>query len=365
VKKRSIAAATTVVGLSLALAATPAYAADFDDDRINFGPSQYYYSEVLDDNGFNGAYPDDWQAGPDEDMFDQGMLVYGYTADGSAFDQVTCADPADLVTATDGTGDQILTCDLYPVATGDGTLNVVVEYRFYAAFSFVRMRAIITNSSGTPVNDALFDLFDDYYQDGETYLSFSNTAGLQTGAWPATTSNVLTDADLVYAFDDRTANEDAPVVMTGRGLANSSVLPFLDPTFVDLNVAGDGEDENNSYYRLPTLAPGQTVELALFHKAFTWGATGNSPDVDTLAAINAAWADRGIFDSFSGPLIAGIADPTIVLNWNGVPVVADVPSLAATGTGTETSALVLTTALLLLLGAALAAGSRLKFARRG
>jgi hypothetical protein len=363
VKKRSIVAATTVVGLSLALAATPAYAADFSGDQIDFG-SQYYFSDVLGGNGLKGAYPDDWQLGPDGNMFDEGMTVYGYTADGSAFDQVTCADPADLVTATDATGDQILTCDPYSVVTGDGTLDVVLEYRYYAAFSFVRLRAIITNSSGAPVNNALFDLYDDYYQDSETYLSFSNTAGLQTGSWPATTSTVLTDADLVYAFDDRTLSLDSPVVMTGRGLANSSVLPYLDPTFLDDEVAGNSEDDNNSYYRLPTLAPGQTVELALFHKAFTWGATGNLSEDDTLAAINAAWADKGIFDSFTGPLIAGIADPTIVLNWDGVPVVAEVPALAATGTGTETSALVLTTALLLLLGAALAAGSRLKFARR-
>jgi hypothetical protein len=113
------------------------------------------------------------------------------------------------------------------------------------------------------------------------------------------------------------------------------------------------------------------VELALFHKAFTWDATDNTPEENTLTAINAAWAERGIFDSFSGPLIAGIQDPTIVLNWNAVPVAAEVPPvvpevpvLAATGTGTETSALVLTTALLLLLGAAFAAASRLGFARR-
>lgn len=375
-KKGPIVASTTVIGLSLALAATPAYAADFSGNTIDFGSQ--YYEFFRNGTGVTGAFPDDFQLGRNSPMFDEGMNVYGYTADGGAYDQVTCADPADLVTATDGSGDQILTCDPDSVTTGDGTLDVVLEYRFYAAFSFIRMRAIITNSSDAPVNDALFDLYDNYYQDEETYLSFSNTAGLQTELWPATTPNVVTDADLVYAFDDRSANQDSPVVMTGRGLANSSVLPFLDSTFSDLPVAGNGEDINNSYYRLPTLAAGQTVELALFHKAFTWDATDNTPEENTLTAINAAWAERGIFDSFSGPLIAGIQDPTIVLNWNAVPVAAEVPPvvpqvppvvpevpvLAATGTGTETSALVLTTALLLLLGAAFAAASRLGFARR-
>ena len=358
-KKLPIIAAASVTGLALALTAGPAYAVDFSGANITFG-TQYYYGDWTGTSGFYGAYPDDWQAGPNNDSFDEGMTVYGYTADGSTYDQVLCADPADLVTATDGSGDQILTCDPYTLTTGDGQLDVTLEYRFYSDFSFVRLRVIFTNSSGSPVNDALISLYDNYYQDSDTYLSASNTLGLLTGSWPTHTSNVLTDADLVYAFDDRQNNEGSPVVLTGRGLAGSTVLPHFDPSFADGSVAGNGEDNNDSYYRLPTVAPSQTVELALFHKTFTWGDTENSFDVDTLAAVNAAWAEKGIFDSFSGPLTAGIADPSAVLNWNAAPAAG--PALA--NTGSDVSGTVLIAGVLLLLGAAAAGATRLRLVRR-
>ncbi|MCY7412819.1 MAG: hypothetical protein LH471_07265, partial [Salinibacterium sp.] len=77
-KNRSVVAAATVAGLAFALTATPAYAADFSGDQIDFG-TQYYESNVIGNSGLQGAYPDDWQLGPDGNMFDEGMTVYGYT----------------------------------------------------------------------------------------------------------------------------------------------------------------------------------------------------------------------------------------------------------------------------------------------
>jgi hypothetical protein len=148
-------------------------------------------------------------------------------------------------------------------------------------------------------------------------------------------------------------------VLTGRGLAGSAVLPQFDATLPGVAAAGNGEDYNDSLYHLPTLAAGQTVELALFHKTFTWGNTGNAFNVDTLAAVNAAWAEKGIFDSFSGPLTAGIADTSIVLNWSPA---AAAPALA--NTGSDVTGTVLIAGFLLTLGAAVAGGSRLRLARR-
>lgn len=371
--------------LSLAVAATlvvasPAAAAPFTDGDVEVGGTTWGVSYFQ--TGLNPrvqiAERADWDGGIE--TFDEGIQpVYIEPGAFGLYDTTRsdCADDGDLVAAADATGDQIATCELRPLDSGNGTLNASYELRFFADGATVRARLIVTNESGSVVSGAHVGFGDNYYQDGDTRLGASTTQGN-----PAATDSTVVDGDKLWViYDAVDIGEgnfyEVPVVLTAAGSSGAAVLPLMG------DAAGDGNDVQETLYPLPALAPGQSVELVQFYvwnffdfdqpigveapvepatvevvteEGFTKTALLEPAALflpSALAAVEESWDARSRFDTLSARDAAGIADPSQVLNWN--PVAEE---LAETGPSDSLLPLAAFAGLLLLAGAGVIAVRR-------
>ena len=329
-KRASVAfsiAALTGLGV-----ASPAFAADYTGDDITFGDSDntHWVWESFDDGSLYGLFSDTWTYA---DIYDWANVnLYG--SDNNTYDNLSCSDVADLSVATDGSNDQIVLCDPFEIDNGDGVVTTQLEFRFYDDLKTVRTRAILTNNTDTAISDQVLSLEYDSYYDEETSIYGSTTGGeddyaTNYGAVPTTT---ITPDDFRWVTDDRMNNERGPVVSQAIGLAGSDVVPAdnADRGFVSGGL-GAGQDRSDTFFEVPSLAPGQSVEFVFMTQVwiYDWENATPSGSMDnwqtaTGDAAAQAWADSTI--TSDALVFAGIDDQSKVLNWNA----AD-ESLADTG----------------------------------
>lgn len=316
----------------LALVATPAYAASYSGADINFADAKNtnWNWETFADGSLDKLSDDDWQSGNDNSTWDSTDWQLGSTVD-DVYSDVTCPDPADLSNASDASGDQIVLCDEVEVTTASGVLTAQLEFRFFADLHTVRTRLILTNDTASPIADALAWMNYNAYQDSGTIVYAATNSAPSFTDPMSSPDYITTAADLRWVTDDRQNNESAPVVGYAIGRAGAAVLPTDDAAINAVSGGqGNGSDDSNTYFKIPTLAAGESVEFVtmaqvyLFIEGSTSG-TLNEWETATKAADELAWANTNIdSDAF---VFAGIADPSKVANWSP----ASTPELPDTG----------------------------------
>jgi len=343
-KTIKVGVALAIVGsLASVASVSPAFAAPFSGAPVAVGHDNNAWLWANSATGsMAGPYNDTWRnSGGDNDTWDN-TDTYLIGSDNSTNAHIGCADPADLTPAADSSGDQILTCDPQTIDNGDGAVTVTAEYRFYADGKTWRERYIISNNTGATIAGQVLDVGYNSYQDSDTSISWTSGAGA-IGDWTTdyntVPSAVTTPTDMSWVTDNRTDSNDAPVVKYAVGSTGSRVLPADDATrgFVSAG-HGNGNDQSDSYYELPALAPGQSVEIISLSKVFLFSSniTPVSPmnawQTATHNAVTAAIADTAL--ESNAVVFAGITDTTKVLNWSpAAPVEEPVvePVLATTG----------------------------------
>ncbi len=317
---------------ALALVATPAYAAPYSGAKIEFADANntYWEWDNFTDASLNGLWNDPWNAGADHDTWDSITYQLGSSID-DAYVRLTCADPADLTAATDGSGDQIVLCDAEDVTTASGVLTAQIEFRFYADLHTVRTRLIVTNNTASSISNALAWLNYNAYQDTGTFV-YAATNSAPDFTDPLTFPDyITTPADLRWVTDDRNERGPSPVVGYAIGDAGASVTPSNDAAINAVSGGqGNGSDNSNTYFQIPTLAAGQSLEFVAMAQVFLVIEGSSSGSLDpwdtaTKAAAELAWANTNI-DS-DAYVFAGIADPSKVANW----LFASTPELPDTG----------------------------------
>ncbi|MFM2411784.1 MAG: hypothetical protein RLZZ587_117, partial [Actinomycetota bacterium] len=333
-------------GVALATAATlgaafPAAAADYTGvGSVTVGPESGYW------NFDNFAYAslqdagnDTWENNSDGDSTWDDTSAYLIGSDLNET-QMECASPADLSEATDGSGDWIFTCDPQTVTTIDGELAVTTELRFFADGKTVRSRYIIANESNSAVAGNVLRIEYNAYQDDSTSVSWTADGGM-VGDWAtdySSTTDVMTVAtDYIWVTDDREAlDTHSPVVKYAVGVEDS-LSPLLDTADFGSGDMGDGDDDANLYYALPTMEPGDVIEYVSMAKVFLFN-DGIDNDINmngweegTEYAVNQAALDTDLeSDEY---VFTGIDNPSRVLNWvtEGGARNEDNSGLAATG----------------------------------
>jgi len=321
--KALIAAATATVFATGA--AIPAQAASFPLGDISIGADNNEWQwDDEDDLSLEGPYNDMWRlTSGNNDTWDDTTPATFYSSDagGLASTMVQCADPADLSVATDGSGDKILTCDAEVINNGEGALSVVSEYRFYADGKTVRQRYIITNTGVAPVVGQYMEVQYNAYQDDDTNISYTDTAGV-IGNFATdynTQSNTVTNEfNYVWVTDDRTAANSSPVVKYAVGSAQAASTILVDSDWTS-GGQGNGEDDAVIPYALPSIEAGQTVEYVFLAKVYLFrddidnDLTLNGWQEGTKSAIDLAVADTAL--QSDAVVFAGISDKSRVLNW--------------------------------------------------
>jgi hypothetical protein len=343
--KKSVKVVIALAMVGSLASATPAFATAFSGQDVNVGPDNGYWT-WSDAAGLsvNGPYNDIW-SGNDDDTWDgTGNILYG--SDDSTAADIICNDPADLTDAGDGSGDQVLICVPQLVDNGDGTFYVQAEYRFYADGQTWRQRFIITNDSATTLDGQVLEVNYNSYQDGGTAIAYTSTAGA-IGDWStdysAVPADVTTPSDLIWVTDNRTDSNSAPVVKYAVGNAGSSVLPADDATRGWVSGGhGNGADDTNTFFELPSLAVGESVEIVtlskvyLFDESITAEAPMTSWETATHNSVLDAIADTAL--ESDAIVFAGIEDTTKVLNWLPTGVVEPTPTPTSTPEVTSTPA---------------------------
>jgi LPXTG-motif cell wall-anchored protein len=323
----AVAALCAIAGI------TPAHAASYvPGDDVFVGPDNNHWK-------FNDSNPL-YLRGPVNDNYPR--LTWDSTQAtlyGAAGGQTNaeCSNPADLT--ADG-GDLVLTCDSQTIDTWDGLLSLVTELRFFAAGDTVRMRYTITNTDDAKMAGPILRLAFDTYQDDNTIVSYTDTDGL-IGDYAVdygTGTTVVTDADnYVWVTDDRVGGTSTTTYVAKYAVGQAgSISPLAD---IDENTwtsggHGNGGNLAQLYYRVPDLAPGETVEYVVLGKVFFVDASVNNDPVmsgwqeGTGIAIADAASDTELeSDAF---VFAGISDRTRVVNWEPAPSTAN-ENLANTG----------------------------------
>lgn len=342
-------------GISIAVAgslftAIPAFAAAYTPDtNIVIGPNSGFWawnhSDSWDINTASNSLwaPGRFLTGDNLGIWDSNHVKL-YGSDNSSHAILGCSSGQDLVTATDGSSDQILTCDSQGINNGDGNLDVSVESRFYSDGQTWRERITITNPGATAVSGQAIDAFADAWSDSRTALSWSNTQGA-TSNWTTDYNTIPTavvlPADISWITDDRTYDPSvypypAPVTKYALAGPGASVLPADDATrgFVSGGL-GNANDINNTYFELPDIAAGQTVQIIFVYKAYLFDPimTAESPmnsfQTGTYNAVQAAIADTAM--SSDSVVFAGVTNPEQVLNWKHTSAPTPTPQLAVTG----------------------------------
>jgi len=319
----------------LALAATPAQAIRtfISDIVFSDAESTTWTWDSFTSASLSGLSTNSWENGANVVTWDDTEVEVG-GSDG-LYSQVTCFDPADLELDVDGTGDKVILCDPVDITTADGVLSAQVEFRFFADLKTVRTRLIVANNSSHSVEGARVWMNYNAYQDDNTNVYRSTTSDAQYVSPVVSSTTVTTADDLRWVTDDRLEENYAPVVQYAVGRSGAAVLPANDIALdmVSGGQGGGGED-TNTYFKIPTLASGESVEfitLAQVYLVYPNGAFGgyNSWQTATLAANQGAWADTTI-DS-DALVFAGIEDTSKVLNWSPASPSPSTPQLANTG----------------------------------
>jgi hypothetical protein len=340
--KKSVKAGIALAIVGSLASATPAFAAVFSGDDIVVGPDNNEWRwDSASDLSLDGPYNDVWGSSGDSDTWDStGNILYG--SDDSTNAVLLCNDPADLSAASDSSGDQILTCAPQLVDNGDGEVSVQSEFRFYADGQTWRQRTMVTNNGVAAVDGQVLHVNYNSYQDGDTAIAYTSTAGT-IGDWStdygSVSADATTPADLIWVTDNRTDSNSAPVVKYAVGRAGSSVLPADDATRGWVSGGhGNGSDDTNSYYELPSLAAGETVEIVTLSKVYVYDnsitpvAPMNSWETATHNAVLLAIADTAL--ESDAVVFAGITDTTKVLNWTSADAVEPTPTPTPTPTST-------------------------------
>jgi hypothetical protein len=341
--------ALVIVGSLASIASvSPAFADPFPQGgEVYVGPdNNHWVFNSVSEASLSGPFNDTWSSnsyGNSETWDTTDTFLYGSNSSTNA--HIECAVPADLTAAADSSGDQILTCDPQTINNGDGDVTVQTEYRFYADGQTWRARYIISNNTGASIVGQVLDVGYNSYQDSGTSLSYTSSAGA-IGDWTTdyntVPSAVTTPTDLSWVTDDRTDEYDSPVVKYAVGSTGSSTLPLDDVTrdFVSAG-HGNGNDQTDSYFELPTLAAGQSVEIITLSKVFLFSTIDTSADAPmdawqtaTHNSVLAAIADTAV--TSNAVVFAGVSDRTKVLNWIPTAIAPPVepvvePVLAATG----------------------------------
>ena len=326
-----VAALTSAIALGVA---GPSNAASFplDDVYVGSDSSNYWYWDTAGDLSLDGVWNDMWAGSGDEDTWDDtGSSLTGSDGTETTF---TCNDPADLSDATDGSGDKILTCDAQTIDNGDGAVDVTSEFRFYADGKTVRERYIITNNGTEPVVDQVVWVNFNAYQDSSTYVNWANGAAVGTwdpSSW-ASDDYTTNETDYTWITDDRDAEQSSAVVKYAVGRADSTVGLANDGARGFFSGGHGGSDDSNSYYELPSIAAGQTVEIVVLAKVFLYDDEAAPADgalsqweTNTYNTVLDAQADTAL--ESNAVVYAGIDDTSRVLNWT--PVAEE--TLAETG----------------------------------
>jgi LPXTG-motif cell wall-anchored protein len=323
-----VAALCAIAGIA------PAHAASYvPGDDVFVGPNNNkWVFRDMDAASVRARVDDDYT----RPMWD--IIQARLTSDGGVpFTDAQCSAPADLT--ADG-ADQVLTCDAQTIDTWDGLLSLVTEFRFFAAGDTVRMRYTITNTDDATVAGQIFSIAFDTSQDDNTIVSYTDTDGLM-GDYAVdygTGTTVVTDADnYVWVTDDRVGGTSTTTYVAKYAVGQAgSISPLVD---IDENTwtsggHGNGGNLAQLYYRVPDLAPGETVEyVALAKVYFVDASVSNDPVMSgwqegTGIAIADAASDTELeSDAF---VFAGISDRTRVVNWEPAPSTAN-ENLANTG----------------------------------
>jgi hypothetical protein len=321
-KKKSLGFAAFGAAIAVTLGATaPALAVAYSGADIEFGdPANTRWT---------------WDGFPDASLY---ALEANYWNDGGAFDNtwynlwgsdnstdgdIGCFNGADLVTASDGSNDQIVTCNSDTIDNGDGEVTAQLEFRFFDDLKTMRARIILSNETNTAIEGQVVEAGYNSYYDSGTSVYASTTSGVDNYAlnYGSVPSTVIGPDDFRWVTDDRTEDENGGSTGIAVGKAGSAVVPANNVTrgFVSGGVGG-GDDSNYTYFEVPTLQPGQTVEFVIMTQSwlFEYGDNAVAPMNDWQTAVGiadaAAWANTDITsDAF---VFAGIADKSRVLNWS-------------------------------------------------
>lgn len=366
------------LGLSLAIAgsvvfASPALAATYTPDTpITIGPNSGQWEwNVSNDWSMNRVTNSIW----DFSSYPNGTFgaiwdtteFFMFGSDNTTSTKLACSSGQDLSVANDGSQDQILTCDAQGLNNGDGNLDVSVESRFFSDGQTWRVRVSVTNPGASPISDQVLKVASDSWQDSGTALSYSTTVG-PTSDWAtsynAVPSATVSPSDVFWITDNRTGNGlyPAPVMSYAMGDLTASVRPANNAarSFVSGGL-GNGTDRSNTYFELPTIAAGQTVQVIFLYKAYLFNpsTTAVSPmdsfATGTYGAVQTAIADRGF--ATQSVVFAGVPNPTEVVNWKYVappPTTSAETKVALAATGIDGVQMV---SLAALAGAALTIGA--------
>jgi LPXTG-motif cell wall-anchored protein len=310
--KKTLGALVVTTAL-VTLAALPAHATPLDPGS-NFSPlNGVTYGQFYEDSFFiRDASTTD---GVSVNLFSNFGIFAWTDGSGSNLNEVNCLN-ADVSSATDATGDQVLTCDSKDdIFTG---INSRVGARFFAEGDLVRFDYTLTNTTDTAF--AYDWLSVNYYGSGVSTMSDQSSVG----------------------FDVQRAG-DLNFVGAAFGLPSSAGYP----NFYGLNNLGYNGETSVRGFGLGiggtiagSLAAGEsaTVSIFVFHNA-----AGSDVDYPSAAFDSLQLWAADTFDAFDGRLVRGFAPETNVVNWGTVavapveePVVE--PVLANTGTdGTVTA----------------------------
>ncbi len=277
----------------MTLVAAPALAAPYSFTNIVVGSFEW-------ETGYTYLAPIDIFFGDYDDTLDD--QTFEVTVDDFADSEtVECSMP-DLATATDGSGDQIVTCDAMEAPGAEG-LTVKPSLRIFASGQLARYAIDVTNSSTAPLGFQWR-----YYLD----IGSSDIVWQSEGARGGNTVDMELDNWATAAGDD---NEGAPVSYAWGG-----------PNGADRASSWE-EDSNDEGYFWTTeayeLQPNETVTYAFFNFVQTsaeatdltrlalWEATApvfGSPGGEVeLTAVSAADPDYST-------LLVGLDN--CVANWN-------------------------------------------------
>jgi LPXTG-motif cell wall-anchored protein len=244
-----------------------------------------------------------------------------------------CTNPADLSSVD---GDEVLTCASQSMNLGGGEFAVASEFRFFGDGMTVRMRYSITNTGDSVVSSQVLKLDFDAYQDPTTSVSYTDTDGT-IGDYVveyATPSDVVTNSEnYVWVTDDRAGGKVAVVKYVAGQAGSKSPLVDLGDEFMS-GGQGAGNDRAFLYYRIPAIAPGETVEYVVLAKIYLFDddidedPTMNGWQEATGTAISTAVSDTELMSDTV--VFVGIADRSNVLNWAPGPVTRP-ETLANTG----------------------------------
>lgn len=320
-KKKLIVGAVAALASS-ALVASPALATTWDGSDIYAIPgdttSLPYYE--LEANAFNyaGLWTQALIDGEDSSLFDgQGFFV------GEEDDYFDC-DPsgASVTTATDGSGDIILTCGSQALTSGGTTLDAVLEFRMYSDHKTTRTRLIMTNNTGSTVSGWAAGRSINMYVDEGTNLAWTTTGGSNMSKWPdANGPSEPTIGDGDYSFvvtappSVWTLEDNHQPYYSAYGNATAEISPIYPAG----TLGGDAQSDNASdtqidWFQFGDIADGASVQLIWMSREYDY----SDDEATALASANVAVADAeaNVWDfTTDTQLFAGVTDPSEVKNW--------------------------------------------------